>query len=88
MNRLFGMMRYNKKLILLFVSGVLDLILIGGICVFDLVEFLIIKDNHAAISSLFLPLNILLIVLLVCSIIAIIVFMMISRRRKKEYGLF
>ena len=88
MNKFFGLMRYSKKLLAIAIVATINLLLIAGICVFDIIEMLIVLNNHAKISSAFLPLNILLIVLTAFSIISIIILLIFNKKRGKENGLF
>lgn len=83
MNRLFAMFRYNKKLLWLFVCGVIDLCLIFGIVIFDVVQLILIDKNSALISKAFLPLNIVLLVLVALNIVLIISVLFLRKHREK-----
>lgn len=62
----------------------LDLLVILGIIVFDIVQSILIKQNHASLSSAFIPLNITLISLVLINLIFIITFIIIKRHKEKN----
>ena len=86
MNRFFAMMRYSKKLLILSICFALNLCLVLGICVFDVVQLIQISSNAVLLSSLFVPLNILLIVLLGLDIIVLIAYLVVSKFKEKKHG--
>ena len=87
MNRLFVMMRYSKKLLALSICLLIDIILVFGICVFDVVQIIQISQNAVLLSSLFVPMNIVLIALLACNIVGIIAFIIVRKIKERRHEL-
>lgn len=83
MNRLFAMFRYSKKLLVLFVCLCVDVCAIAGLCLFDIIQFVLIVNNSAMLSKAFLPLNIALIVL-VCLNVALFVTIFILKKHQEK----
>ena len=83
MNRLFAMFRYSKKLLVLFICLCVDVCAIVGLCVFDIVQLVLIKNNSAMLSKAFLPLNITMIVL-VCLNVAFFVTIFILKKHQEK----
>ena len=62
MNRLFGMMRYNKQLLIVFIVSLVDLCFVLAVGIFDLIQLIQISRNSAKLLPAFVPLNISLLV--------------------------
>ena len=71
MNKLFGMMRYNKQLLVVFIVSVIDAIFVLGVGIFDIVQVIQISKNSASLTSAFVPINIALIVVVAVSLLTI-----------------
>ena len=77
MNRLFGMLRYSKQLLIVFIVSIIDISFILGVAIFDIVQLVQVKNNSVSLSPSFIPMNIALIVvvglslILVCSMFVI-----------------
>ena len=82
MRRFFAMLRYSKKLLIITIATLIDVLLMLGLIVFDVVQFALLKNNSAMLSAAFIPINIVLIVLAGLNLIAVIGFM-IYRKRKE-----
>ena len=82
MRRFFAMLRYSKKLLIIAIVTLIDVLLMLGLIVFDVVQFALLKNNSAMLSAAFIPINIVLIVLAGLNLIAVIGFM-IYRKRKE-----
>lgn len=78
MNRLFGMMRYNKQLLIIFILSIIDAIFVIGVGVFDIVQVMQVSKNAVSLSPLFVPINIALIAVVAMSLIATIVMFVIK----------
>ena len=63
MNRLFGMMRYNKQLLIVFIVAIFEIVFALGVLVFDIIQLLLVKNNAAKLATAFVSLNISLIVI-------------------------
>lgn len=87
MNRLFAMLRYSKALKIILICAIIDLCFILGISIFDIVQLLLVQNNPAKLSTLFVPLNIALVVLSglsICLIIAGIVLIKCREKRNEQ----
>ena len=82
MRRFFAMLRYSKKLLIITIATLIDVLLMLGLIVFDVVQFALLKNNSVMLSAAFIPINIVLIVLAGLNLIAVIGFM-IYRKRKE-----
>lgn len=87
MAKIFARLKYNKKLLALAIIAIIDVCMVLGICVFDVVEMIVISNNSAKLSKLFLPLNIVLIVLVAVSLLTIVTFFVcrLVKERKNEF---
>ena len=84
MSRLFGMMRYNKQALFVFIGFMIEVAFVLGIVIFDIVQFVIINNNSAKLSPAFVPLNIALVVVVGLSLIAIITMFVIKTVKGKK----
>lgn len=84
MAKLFARLKYNKKLFALAIVSIIDLCLIFGFCVFDVVQIIVISGNSAKLSRLFLPLNIVLIVLVALTLITLVVLFVCRLVKEKK----
>lgn len=71
MNKLFGMMRYNKQLLVVFIISVIDAIFVLGVGIFDIIQVVQISKNSASLTPAFIPINIALIVVVAVSLLTI-----------------
>lgn len=71
MNRLFGMMRYNKQLLIVFIFAIVDICFVLGVGIFDIVQLIVTNSNSAKLSPVFVPLNIALIVVVGITILLV-----------------
>ncbi|MBR3885028.1 MAG: hypothetical protein IKJ33_00985 [Clostridia bacterium] len=78
MNRLFGMMRYNKQLLVVFILSIVDAVFVLGVGVFDIVQVIQVTKNAVSLSPLFVPINIALVAVVAVSLIAITVMFVIK----------
>ena len=87
MAKIFARLKYNKKLLALAIIAIIDVCMVLGICVFDVFEMIVISNNSAKLSKLFLPLNIVLIVLVAVSLLTIVTFFVcrLVKERKNEF---
>jgi hypothetical protein len=72
MNRFFGMMRYSKQALIVFIAFMVELAYVLGVVIFDLVQFILVKNNSAKLSPAFVPVNISLIVVINVSLFVIV----------------
>lgn len=72
MNRLFGMMRYNKQLLIVFIALVVETCFVLGVVIFDVVQLIMIRKNAVNLSPMFVPINLALIVVVGVSLLAVI----------------
>lgn len=79
MNRLFAMMRYSKRYMFFCIAVFVDVLAIISVFIFNAVQLILIRNNNACLSSIFVPLNIGLVVLLAINLILIICFVIIKR---------
>ena len=85
MRRFFAMMRYSKKLLILTICIAVDICLLLGLCVFDLIQFIQISKNAVLLSPVFMPVNIALMSLAGLNILAIIVFIVLKKIKEKSH---
>lgn len=85
MSRFFAMLRYSRKLRILAICGLIDLIVVLGFAIFDVVELVMVLGNSASLSLAFLPINIAFIALCAANIIALIVFVITKKLKEKKY---
>lgn len=87
MNRFFGMMRYSKKTLIVFVALMVELAFVLGVAIFDMIQFILINKNSAKLSPLFVPINISLIVLVGLSLLTVISMFVIKiiKGKKNEF---
>jgi biotin transporter BioY len=85
MRKFFAMMRYSKKLLILTICIAVDICLLLGLCVFDLIQFIQISKNAVLLSPAFIPLNIVLISLAGLNIVAIIVSIVLKKIKEKSH---
>lgn len=84
MRRFFAMMRYNKKLLIVSICLLVDVCLVLGLGVFDIIQLIQINSNSAMLSPAFIPINFILIALAVANIVALISFIIFKRRKEKS----
>lgn len=70
MKRLFGMMRYNKQALIVFIAAMVEIAFVFAVVIFDIVQFILVKNNSAKLSPAFVSINIVLIVVVCVSLIA------------------
>ena len=78
MSRFFGMMRYNKQLLIVTIISIIDAIFVLGVGVFDLVHMVQVTKNSASLSPVFVPINVALIVVVAASLLAILTMFVIK----------
>ena len=78
MSRFFGMMRYNKQLLIVTIISIIDAIFVLGVGVFDLVHMVQVTKNSASLSPVFIPINVALIVVVAASLLAILTMFVIK----------
>ena len=78
MNRLFGMMRYNKQLLIVFIAFVVEVCFVFGVVIFDIIQLIMISKNAVKLSTAFVPLNLALIVVVGVSLLAVIAMFVIK----------
>lgn len=83
MRRFFAMMRYDKRLLIVAISLIVDVVLVLALGVFDVVQLIQIRNNSAMISSAFIPVNFILIGLAIANMVALISFIIFKRRKEK-----
>ena len=84
MNRLFGMMRYNKQLLIVFISFVLEACFVFGVVVFDIIQLISTRNNAVKISPAFVPLNISLIAVVGLSLILVLAMFVIKKLKGRQ----
>ncbi len=84
MNRFFAMFRYSKKLLVISILLMFDLLLTIGLVAFDVIQLILIAKNHAMLSGLFLPLNIILIILASINLISVVAFVIIKKLKENN----
>lgn len=78
MSRFFGMMRYNKQLLIVTIISIIDAIFVLGVGVFDIIHVVQVTKNSASLSPAFIPINIALIVVVAVSLLAILTMFVIK----------
>lgn len=84
MNRFFAMLRYDKKLLWLFIAGIIDLLIILGFVAFDVIQLIIISENSAKISSVFVGVNIAFIIFVSLNLLMLITLFVIRKLKEKR----
>ena len=84
MNRFFGMMRYNKQLLIVTIISIIDAIFVLGVGVFDIIHVVQVTKNSASLSPVFIPINIALIVVVAISLLAILTMFVIKLIKGKN----
>ena len=78
MSRFFGMMRYNKQLLIVTIISIIDAIFVLGVGVFDIIQVVQVTKNSASLSPVFIPINVALIVVVAVSLLAILTMFVIK----------
>lgn len=78
MNRFFGMMRYNKQLLVVAIVSLVDAIFVLGVGIFDIIHVVQVTKNSAKLSPAFIPINVALIVVVAVSLLAILTMFVIK----------
>lgn len=78
MSRFFGMMRYNKQLLIVTIVSIIDAIFVLGVGVFDIIHVVQVTKNSASLSPVFIPINVALIVVVAASLLAILTMFVIK----------
>lgn len=78
MSRFFGMMRYNKQLLIVTIISIIDAIFVLGVGVFDIIHVVQVTKNSASLSPVFIPINVALIVVVAASLLAILTMFVIK----------
>lgn len=78
MSRFFGMMRYNKQLLIVTIISIIDAIFVLGVGLFDLIHVVQVTKNSASLSPVFIPINVALIVVVAASLLAILTMFVIK----------
>lgn len=78
MNRFFGMMRYNKQLLVVAIVSLVDAIFVLGVGIFDIIHVVQVTKNSAKLSPAFIPINVALIVVVAASLLAILTMFVIK----------
>ena len=84
MSRFFGMMRYNKQLLIVTIISIIDAIFVLGIGLFDIIHVVQVTKNSASLSPVFIPINIALIVVVAISLLAILTMFVIKLIKGKN----
>lgn len=84
MNRFFGMMRYNKQLLIVTIVSIIDAIFVLGVGLFDIIHVVQVTKNSASLSPVFIPINIALIVVVAISLLAILTMFVIKLIKGKN----
>ena len=84
MSRFFGMMRYNKQLLVVTIVSIIDAIFVLGVGIFDIVHVIQVTKNSASLSSNFIPINIALIVVVGVSLLAVLAMFVIKLIKGKN----
>ena len=72
MDRLFGMLRYSKQALIVFVAAMVEVVFVLAVGIFDIVQFVLVKNNSAKLSPAFVPMNIALAVVVGVSFLLIV----------------
>ena len=78
MSRFFGMMRYNKQLLIVTIVSIIDAIFVLGVGVFDIIHMVQVTKNSASLSPVFIPINVALIVVVAAGLLAILTMFVIK----------
>lgn len=78
MSRFFGMMRYNKQLLIVTIISIIDAIFVLGVGVFDIIHVVQVTKNSASLSPVFIPINVALIVVIAVSLLVILTMFVIK----------
>ena len=84
MSRFFGMMRYNKQLLVVTIVSIIDAIFVLGVGIFDIVHVIQVTKNSASLSSNFIPINIALIVVVGVSLLSVLAMFVIKLIKGKN----
>lgn len=84
MNRFFGMMRYNKQLLIVAIVSLLDAIFVLGVGIFDIIHVVQVTKNSASLSPVFVPINVALIVVVAISLLTILTMFVIKLIKGKN----
>ena len=84
MSRLFGMMRYNKQLLIVFIVSLVDIFFVLTVGVFDVVQLVQISQNSAKLSPAFVPLNIALAVVVGVTLLLVVLMFVIKIIKGKK----
>ena len=84
MSRFFGMMRYSKQLLIVFIAAMIEACFVLGVLGFDVVQLIITRSNAAALSPAFIPLNIALIAVIGLSVFAVATMIIIKVIKGKK----
>lgn len=87
MNRLFGMFRYNKQLLIIFIVAIIEICFVVSVGVFDVIQIVILNRNAAKLSPVFVPLNIALAISVgICLVLIITMFVIkVVKGKKNEF---
>ena len=78
MSRFFGMMRYNKQLLIVTIIAIVDALFVLSVGIFDVVHVIQVTKNSASLSPMFVPINIALVVVVGASLLAILTMFVIK----------
>lgn len=84
MNRFFGMMRYNKQLLIVSIISLVDAVFVLGVGIFDIIHVIQVTKNSASLSPAFIPINVALIVVVAVSLLAILTMFVIKMIKGKN----
>lgn len=87
MNRLFGMFRYNKQLLITFIVAVIEICFVVGVGIFDVLQIIILNKNAALLSPVFVSLNIAMAISVgVCLVLIITMFIIrVVKGKRNEF---
>ena len=87
MNRLFGMLRYNKQLLVVFIVFLIEICFVVGVGIFDIIQIIILNINAAQLFPVFVPLNIAMFVVVGLNLVLIITMFVIKivKGKKNEF---
>ena len=84
MNRFFAMMRYNKRLLILFICFIVNVFFVLSVLIFDIIHLIMINKNAVNFTSAFLTLNIILICVVSLSLLLVIVMFVLMKIKGKR----
>lgn len=84
MIRFFAMLRYDKNRVKFLVAGIVDLLIILGFTIFDIIELIVINKNSAKISPAFVGVNIAFIIFVSLNLLALITLFVIRKLKEKR----